>query len=451
MTDTGLIAKYNIPGPRYTSYPTVPYWNKQQWDPGKWCEFLALSQQEEPVKLLALYIHLPYCDSLCTFCGCHKHITTNHAVESRYIDAVLTEWKLLAASLDKHSSIQELHLGGGTPTFFAPEELKRLIAGIKSVFPFTGSAALSFEAHPNSTTRKHLEVLHEQGFRRVSFGIQDYDPVVQKAIHRMQSFELVESCHKQAKEVGFTAISHDLVYGLPKQTLSGFQHAIRCTLQLKPDRISLYSYAHVPWIKGTGQRGYSESDLPDPDLKREIYEVSRQMLVTNGYVEIGMDHFALPGDSLAKAAGEKQLHRNFMGYTTKSSGLLIGLGMSAISECKSGFAQNEKSTARYLELVESGLLPVTRGHEMSAPDMEIRQHILNLMCRFETEIPEDTLLNRLELELQLSELISDGLVEWEQNTIRILPKGIPFVRNCCMAFDAYLKDLNPVKQFSMTI
>jgi oxygen-independent coproporphyrinogen-3 oxidase len=451
MTDSGLIAKYNIPGPRYTSYPTVPYWNVQQWDIRNWCKRIAISQQEEQAKQLALYIHLPYCDSLCTFCGCHKHITTNHAVESRYIDAVLKEWKLIAASLDKNSTIHELHLGGGTPTFFAPEELKRLIEGIKSVFPFTSEAVLSFEAHPVSTTRRHLEVLYDQGFRRVSFGIQDYDPVVQKAIHRMQSFALVQSCHQQAKAVGFNAISHDLVYGLPKQTLAGFQHTIRCTLQLKPERISLYSYAHVPWIKGTGQRGYSEADLPDPDLKRELYEVSKQMLVTNGYVEIGMDHFALPADSLAKAAAEKKLHRNFMGYTTHSCGLLIGLGMSAISECKFGFAQNEKSTARYLEMLENGQLPITRGHEMSAPDIEIRQHILNLMCRFETEIPQTTLLNRLELELQLSELISDGLVEWKGDLIRVLPKGIPFVRNCCMAFDAYLKDQNPVKQFSMTI
>jgi len=451
MADSGLIAKYNIPGPRYTSYPTVPYWNVQQWDIRKWCQLLAISQQEEPAKHLALYIHLPYCDSLCTFCGCHKHITTNHAVESRYIDAVLREWKLLSASLDKNSTIHELHLGGGTPTFFAPKELKRLIEGIKSVFPFTAAAALSFEAHPISTTRKHLEVLHDHGFRRVSFGIQDYDPVVQKAIHRIQSFELVQSCHQEAKAIGFNAISHDLVYGLPRQTLSGFQQTIRCTLQLKPERISLYSYAHVPWIKGTGQRGYSESDLPNPDLKRALYEVSKQMLVTHGYVEIGMDHFALPADDLAKAVVEKNLHRNFMGYTTNSSGLLIGLGMSAISESKFGFAQNEKSTARYLEMIESGQLPITRGHEMSALDIEIRQHILNLMCRFETEIPQTTLLNRLELELQLSELISDGLVEWKKDLIRVLPKGIPFVRNCCMAFDAYLKDQNPVKQFSMTI
>ena len=177
MTDTGLIAKYNIPGPRYTSYPTVPYWNVHQWDVEEWSKLITISQQEEQFKHLALYIHLPYCDSLCTFCGCHKHITTNHAVESRYIDAVLKEWRLLSASLDNKSLIHELHLGGGTPTFFAPEELKRLIEGIKSVFPFTEAAALSFEAHPNSTTGKHLEVLHGQGFRRVSFGIQDYDPV----------------------------------------------------------------------------------------------------------------------------------------------------------------------------------------------------------------------------------------------------------------------------------
>lgn len=450
MTDTGLIAKYTIPGPRYTSYPTVPYWNKSQWGINKWCELIEQSQQDEPMKRLALYVHLPYCDSLCTFCGCHKHITTNHQVEKRYIDAVLKEWELLSTSLDKHSQIHELHLGGGTPTFFSPEELSRLIDGIKQVFPLTPEAELSFEAHPNSTSLEHLQALHTQGFRRVSFGIQDYDPVVQKAIHRIQSFELIQSCHQMAKRVGFNAISHDLVYGLPKQTLAGFQHTIQLTLELKPERISLYSYAHVPWIKGTGQRGYSESDLPCPTLKRQLYEGSKQTLVQNGYVEIGMDHFALPTDTLAIAVREKRLHRNFMGYTTNSSQLLIGLGMSAISECRFGFAQNEKNTKIYLETIESGQLPITRGHQMSALDIEIRRHILNLMCHFETEIPKDTLMNRLELELQLSELLSDGLIEWKKDLIRILPKGVPFVRNCCMAFDAYLKDQKPVNQFSMT-
>ncbi|MDF3026690.1 MAG: oxygen-independent coproporphyrinogen oxidase [Fluviicola sp.] len=451
MAKPDLIAKYNVPGPRYTSYPTVPYWNITQWETAKWCELINTSQQNDPSKHLAIYIHLPYCDSLCTFCGCHKHITTNHDVESRYIDAVLKEWQMLASSLDKDSQIHELHLGGGTPTFFDPKELKRLIEGIKLIFPFTTNAELSFEAHPNSTSREHLQVLYEQGFRRVSFGIQDYDPLVQQAIHRIQTYEQVKTCHESAKNHGFNEISHDLVYGLPKQTISGFNETILKTLELKPQRISLYSYAHVPWIKGTGQRGYNEQDLPDANLKRMLYEMAKQTFLADGYVEIGMDHFALPNDSLALAAKQKRLHRNFMGYTTNASSLLIGLGMSAISECTFGFAQNEKTVARYLELVENGQLPLTRGHHMNQSDQEIRKHILNLMCRFETELPEKTVLNRLELELQLHELISDGLVEWVENTIRILPQGIPFVRNCCMAFDAYLKDQIPVKQFSMTI
>ena len=451
MTKPDLIAKYNVPGPRYTSYPTVPYWNVMQWETDKWCSLLKTSQQNDQSKYLAIYIHLPYCDSLCTFCGCHKHITTNHDVESRYINAVLKEWRILADSLDKDSQIHELHLGGGTPTFFDPKELKRLIEGIKLIFPFTTQAELSFEAHPNSTSLEHLQVLNEQGFRRVSFGIQDYDPIVQQAIHRIQKFEQVSNCHQAAKSNGFNEISHDLVYGLPKQTLSGFKETILKTLELKPQRVSLYSYAHVPWIKGTGQRGYSEQDLPDANLKRMLYEMAKQAFVTNGYVEIGMDHFALPNDPLALAAAEKRLHRNFMGYTPNQSSLLIGLGMSAISECTFGFAQNEKTVTRYLEKIENGQLPITRGHQMSQSDQEIRKHILNLMCRFETELPEKTTLSRLELELQLHDLISDGLVEWVENTIRILPKGIPFVRNCCMAFDAYLKDQIPVKQFSMTI
>nr|WP_218916802.1 oxygen-independent coproporphyrinogen III oxidase [Fluviicola taffensis] len=449
--DSSLIAKYNVPGPRYTSYPTVPYWNVQQWESEKWLKLIQMSQQKNASKNLSLYIHLPYCDSLCTFCGCHKHITKNHQVEKRYIDAVLKEWQLLAISLDKNTQINELHLGGGTPTFFAASELSRLIEGIKYIFPFTPNSELSFEAHPNSTSLEHLQTLHQQGFRRVSFGIQDYDSIVQQAIHRIQTVDQVANCHKNAQETGFTGISHDLVYGLPKQNLGGFQKTIQQTLNFKPQRIALYSYAHVPWIKGTGQRGYNEEDLPDASLKRQLYELAKQAFVTEGYIEIGMDHFALPSDSLAIAASEKKLHRNFMGYTTQTSNLLIGLGMSAISECEFGFAQNEKSVSNYLELIEKGKMPITRGHEMSKGDMEIRQHILNLMCRFETLIPENSVISKLELELQLHELITDDLVEMNQNTVRILPKGIPFIRNCCMAFDAYLKDQNPVKQFSMTI
>ncbi|MDR0800962.1 oxygen-independent coproporphyrinogen III oxidase [Fluviicola sp.] len=451
MTTSELIQKYNVPGPRYTSYPPVPYWNLQQWEAKDWISLIRKAQNNETNKKLSLYIHLPYCDSLCTFCGCHKHITKNHQVEERYIDAVLKEWLLIAPNLHPASEVEEIHLGGGTPTFFAADELVRLINGLKQILPFSQEIELSFEAHPNSTTKEHLEKLNKIGFRRISFGIQDYDPIVQQAIHRIQPAEQVFACHEQAKKYGFSSISHDLVFGLPKQSMEGFKNTVKQTLFLKPNRISLYSYAHVPWVKGTGQRGFDEADLPSPELKRRLYEYAKNNFLQEGYREIGMDHFALPDDALAIAAAEKKLHRNFMGYTTTPNELLIGLGMSAISDCKLGFAQNEKTVSEYLRRVEAGELPLTKGHQLNERDLEIRWHILNLMCRFETIFPQETLLNRVEILEKLSEMINDKLISIQNDVITILPAGIPFVRNCCMAFDTYFEHDIAMRKFSMTI
>lgn len=451
MTASELIQKYNVPGPRYTSYPPVPYWNLQQWETADWISLIRKAQNDETNRKLSLYIHLPYCDSLCTFCGCHKHITKNHQVEGRYIDAVLKEWQLIAPNLHPESEIEEIHLGGGTPTFFTAGELVRLIKGLKATLPFSNAIELSFEAHPNSTTEEHLVKLNQLGFRRISFGIQDYDPVVQQAIHRIQSAEQVFFCHELAKNHGFSSISHDLVFGLPKQSMEGFRNTVKQTLFLKPQRISLYSYAHVPWVKGTGQRGFDEADLPAPELKRSLYESAKNSFLQEGYIEIGMDHFALPDDALAQAATEKKLHRNFMGYTTTPNELLIGLGMSAISDCKLGFAQNEKSVSDYLRRVEADELPLTKGHKLDEKDLEIRQHILNLMCRFETVFPEHTLLDKAEIREKLSEMIRDNLISIRDNTMTVLPAGIPFVRNCCMAFDTYFEHDIATRKFSMTI
>ena len=451
MTASELIQKYNVPGPRYTSYPPVPYWNIQQWQANDWLSLVRKAQEAGSDKKLSLYIHLPYCDSLCTFCGCHKHITKNHQVEGRYIDVVLKEWRLIAENLDPESEIEEIHLGGGTPTFFAADELVRLIQGLNNILPFSVNVEMSFEAHPNSTTNEHLEKLHALGFKRISFGIQDYDPVVQQAIHRIQSKEQVLFCHESARKYGYESISHDLVFGLPKQSMEGFKDTVEQTLNLKPDRISLYSYAHVPWVKGTGQRGFDEADLPSADLKRSLYEYAKNVFLQEGYIEIGMDHFALPGDSLALAVSNKKLHRNFMGYTTTQNSLLIGLGMSAISDCKLGFAQNEKSVSEYLNRVENNELPITKGHQLSESDLEIRQHILNLMCHFETTFPKITTLNREKTEEKLTEMVHDGLVTIKNGTIGISETGIPFVRNCCMAFDTYFENDIAVRKFSMTI
>ena len=450
-----LVEKYNVPGPRYTSYPTVPFWKSDSLSVSDWLETIERNSNTFVTDEISLYIHLPYCESLCTFCGCHKRITKNHAVEGPYIDAVIKEWQLYNERFNFTPIIRELHFGGGTPTFFAPDELIRLVQAIfnaDSIDP--NEAELSFEAHPNNTSLEHLEKLHAFGFRRLSLGIQDYSPTVQQAINRIQPFEDVKKVHEQAKQIGYTSISHDLVFGLPKQRMNDIIDTVTKTLELRPDRIALYSYAHVPWIKGNGQRGYDESDLPQDNEKRSLYEKAKSMLEAEGYIEIGMDHFALPHDDLAKAFQQKNLHRNFMGYTTQNTDFLLGLGMSSISDSWFGFAQNEKSTEKYMEIVNSGVIPIFRGHILSDLDLEIRGYILDLMCHFETTLQADSPFKDVQTAIigRLAEMVKDGLVVIEENKVRVTESGIPFVRNCCMAFDQDLADKQQRENlFSKTI
>lgn len=450
-----IIEKYNVPGPRYTSYPTVPFWKKPQLNVQEWTKTISHNSSVFQTNELSLYIHLPYCESLCTFCGCHKRITKNHAVEEPYIDAVIKEWELYKKEFNFSPDIKELHFGGGTPTFFSPDELIRLVQSIfnaKSIDP--RHTELSFEAHPNNTTKEHLEKLHAFGFRRLSLGIQDYSPTVQQAINRIQPFEEVKKVHDLAKNTGYKSISHDLVFGLPKQKMSDIIDTVSKTLELRPDRIALYSYAHVPWIKGNGQRGYDESDLPQDSVKRELYEKAKSMLESEGYIEIGMDHFALEHDDLAIAFKNKNLHRNFMGYTTQNTNFLLGLGMSAISDSWFGFAQNEKKTEEYMKIVNKGIIPIFRGHILSEIDLEIRRYILDLMCHFETEFNSESKNVKLHSDIKnrLKEMVEDGLVRIDGNKVTITEKGIPFVRNCCMAFDQDLADsIERKNMFSKTI
>ena len=450
-----FIKKYNVPGPRYTSYPTVPFWKNDQLSENEWIESINTNYNFFQSSDISVYIHLPFCESLCTFCGCHKRITKNHAVETPYLEAVLKEWSLYLEKLPFQPNIKELHFGGGTPTFFSAQNLRTLVEEIfqaKSIDP--ASVELSFEAHPNNTSNEQLVELYNFGFRRLSLGIQDYSPIVQQAIHRIQSFEQVKKVHDEARKIGYTSISHDLVFGLPKQTLEAIIDTVNKTLKLKPDRISLYSYAHVPWIKGNGQRGFDENDLPQSEVKRALYEKAKQILEINGYKEIGMDHFALDHDDLAKAFKEKKLHRNFMGYTTKATSCMIGLGMSAISDSWFGFAQNDKSVEGYIALLEENKLPIFRGHLLSDLEVEIRGYILDLMCHFETEFSASSNYQHIHEEIKdkLSDLINDGLVEVQGAKVIVTEKGIPFVRNCCMAFDQDLKN-NPISErlFSKTI
>ncbi|WKK66934.1 oxygen-independent coproporphyrinogen III oxidase [Lutimonas zeaxanthinifaciens] len=449
-----LIQKYNIPGPRYTSYPTVPFWDKEGIMLEDWKETVVRAFKESNEKEgVSLYIHLPFCENLCTFCACHKRITKRHSVEEPYIDTVLKEWDLYCDLLDEKPLIREIHLGGGTPTFFSSKNLRKLIDGIFKRADKFEEFEFSYEAHPNHTSEEQLRTLYELGSRRNSFGIQDYDPVVQKAINRVQSFEQIERIHRLSQEVGYTSISHDLVFGLPFQTEDSIRNTIKNTIALKPDRIAYYSYAHVPWIKGVGQRGFDENDLPKDKEKRHLYELGKQLFFDAGYVEIGMDHFALPTDSLHKAMTSHKLHRNFMGYTAGKTELMIGLGMSSISDSWYAFAQNEKSVEAYTERVNQGQIPIFRGHLLTPEDLIIRKHILNLMCNLETEwnVGLDASIKDQILE-RLSEIFEDGLIKLEGNKLIVEEKGRMFVRNICMAFDLRLINNKPdTRIFSMTI
>ena len=450
-----LINKYNVSGPRYTSYPTVPYWDLDSFSLVQWKASLKRSFEESNASEgLSLYIHLPFCESLCTFCGCHKRITKRHEVESPYIKAVLKEWSLYVQLLGHKPKIKELHLGGGTPTFFSPENLDFLISNLLLTSELAEDYEFSFEGHPNNTTEAHLQTLYNLGFRRVSYGVQDYNLNIQKAINRIQPFENVKRATDLARKIGYTSVGHDIIFGLPFQTEADVIETINKTKALMPDRIAFYSYAHVPWIKGNGQRGFSDNDLPSAESKRKQYETGKQQFEAASYVEIGMDHFALKNDTLYKAMEHKTLHRNFMGYTASKTQAMIGLGVSAISDSWYGFAQNVKSNEEYYHLLEHNIIPVFKGHILNAEDLVIRKHILNLMCNFETSWEDDDLLfdELPEVLIKLKEFELDDLLQFGLKKVIVTEKGKPFIRNICMAFDVLLQRKKPDTQlFSMTI
>lgn len=449
-----LIDKYNIPGPRYTSYPTVPYWDESTFSPEKWRETVIRSFHESNAEEgISIYIHLPFCEALCTFCACHKRITKQHSVEIPYLESVLKEWKLYLELFEEKPKLKELHLGGGTPTFFSPKNLKTLLEGIFETVEIAEHPEFSFEGHPNNTTRDHLQTLYDLGFRRVSFGVQDYDPKVQKAINRIQPFENVKNVTEWAKEIGYSGISHDLVFGLPHQSWEAMEHTIRKTMELKPDRLAFYSYAHVPWVKGVGQRGFDENDLPSGEEKRRLYEDGKKLLQDLGYIEVGMDHFSLEHDDLYQSLIQKKLHRNFMGYTSSNTQLMVGLGMSAISDSWYAFAQNVKTVEEYQKMVEEGQIPVVKGHILDEEDLTVRRHILNLMCQLETTFTDKNSFPELENAFEmLEEMEKDELVEIYDNQIKITEKGRAFTRNVAMVFDLRMMRNKPeTRIFSMTI
>ena len=436
--ETSLAEKYNIPVPRYTSYPTVPHW-KEGIDTDAWKNSFVKSFTEgNPKDGISLYIHLPFCESLCTYCGCTKRITTNHSVENEYIDAVLAEWRIYRNLMPSPPVIRELHLGGGTPTFFSPANLGKLVKGLLKNAVLHPQYSSSLEGHPNNTRREHLDVLYGLGFRRVSYGVQDLNIEVQRLIHRIQPFEHVQKATADAREAGFTSVNFDLIYGLPGQSPERLARTIKDALTLSPDRVAFYSYAHVPQVS-CNQRLIDEKLLPSASEKLELYLQGRRLFMDHGYTDIGMDHFSLPGDELYAAWMGGRLHRNFMGYTVQKSSLLLGLGMSAISDIADAYAQNSKSLTDYYRAISAGRLPTTKGFFLQREDKVFRRHILDIACKGKTTVDPQwsAIFNEWTLP-QLRHLEKDGLVTVQGNDIRLTATGNSFLRHVCKAFDLRL-------------
>ena len=444
-----LFAKYDVPAPRYTSYPTVPFWSDMPTTE-QWLTELEKAFDDQSATW-SLYFHLPFCESLCTFCACNTVITRNHGREEGYRNLLLKEWSHYLERIPKlrERPLLGVHLGGGTPTFFAPENLRQILRPILSEAKIDqGRFEASVEVHPGHTTREHLVTLRELGFTRISIGVQDFDPEVQRIVNRNQPYEVTKTCTDTARELGYTSVNYDLIYGLPKQTLERFGESVDTVIELRPDRIALYSFALVPWIK-PAQRSYTDEDIPKAGEKRALYEMARERLEHAGYVEIGMDHFALPHDGMAKAQREGSLHRNFQGYTETRTSVLLGLGVSAISETPTCFHQNEKAFPVYERRVSQGEIPTFRGHLLSEEDRELREQILKFMTQFEVSLHDDQPDDAKNF---LSSLIDDGLVQVQDQKLMLTERGRPFLRNACMFFDYRLRRQQPqAKTFSQAL
>ena len=450
MTTSELLKKYDVPVPRYTSYPTVPYWSDSPTSE-EWIESVRRCLDQERTTW-SLYLHLPFCETLCTFCGCNTMITRNHDRENPYVQTLLKEFSLYADPLPllKSKPLRQIHLGGGTPTFLSAANLDKLVGGIlKQVKVEEGRFEGSIEVDPRRTKPEQLEVLLKHGFRRVSMGVQDFDPEVQRIVNRVQPFEQTRDLTETARRLGYDSVNFDLIYGLPKQQLESFSKSIDKTIDLRPDRIALYSFALVPWIKPQ-QRLFKDEDLPPGEEKRALYEMAYGKLTKAGYIEIGMDHFALADDALALAQKDGSLHRNFMGYTEWRTDLLLGLGVSSISETPDCFHQNEKVLPVYERKIGEGALATLRGHKLNAEDQERREQILRFMTVGKVQLADPK--QSEDVAKFLSDMIADGLVSLNAGLLEITEKGRPFLRNACVALDQRLRSQKPTtKVFSQAL
>jgi len=452
-----LLAKYDRPGPRYTSYPTAVEFH-EGFTPQRYLEKLdeAAASPEEP---LSVYVHLPFCRERCSFCGCNVIITQKPGVAAAYIEDVEREVALVADRLKKRTHLVQYHWGGGTPTFLSLEEIERVYRAFADRFTFEPGAEIAIEVDPRVTTHRQAELLVKLGFNRFSMGVQDFDSEVQEAVNRYQTFQQTKDLHEHLRGLGVESINFDFIYGLPHQTPESFRKTIQLALELRPDRVAVYSYAFVPWIKAH-QKAIHLEDLPPREVKLELFGIAHELFTADGYQQIGMDHFALAGDSLARAARDHTLHRNFMGYTTHPARDSVGFGVSAIGDLGGAFAQNTKKLNRYKDALDEGHPPIERGFERSQDDEIRRDVIQSLMCNFYLDIRAVERIHRIDFAPyfadSLRELdegpVGSGFLTRTRDAIEVTPQGRLFVRNICMAFDGYLKRHEGEKQlFSRTV
>lgn len=444
-----LFEKYDVPAPRYTSYPTVPYWeaapSEEQW----FDDLLDCSGRAGST--WSMYLHLPFCESRCAFCGCNTMWTSDHSLEKPYVEALCAELQLYLDRVPslKKKPLRQLHLGGGSPTFFGSESLESLLSSLlTNITVDQENFDASVEVNPRFTSHEQLRVLSGFGFRRLSIGVQDFDEKVQEAVRRPQPPAMTSELADFARSIGFASVNFDLIFGLPFQTPQSMKATANRTIELRPDRIALYSLALVPWIK-PAHKELAETAPRGPE-KRALYELCRQSFLEAGYIEIGMDHFALPADSLARAAEDGNLHRNFMGYTDMRTDILVALGASAISQSPGCFHQNEKSPDVYREKVMGGHLATLKGHVLTVQDRVRQKQILDLMTRFRVEFESAEQESRVTE--MLSPLIEDSLVAIRDGVLELTAKGRPFMRNACVAFDDRLRLNKPdTRIFSQSV
>jgi oxygen-independent coproporphyrinogen III oxidase len=440
-----LVPRYAIDGPRYTSYPTAPVWT-EAYGPDDYRADLA-DDEIEASDGLSLYVHVPFCDALCHFCACNKVITPDHSRAAGFLDTIEREIDAVRAATRVPRAATQLHWGGGTPTWLAPDEIRRLFRALAEAFPLRADAEISIEVDPRVTTREHVETLTECGFNRISMGVQDFDPRVQQAIHRIQPAADTARLVEWSRRAGFESVNFDLIYGLPYQTVASFERTLDQLFAIGPDRIALYSYAHVTWI-AKQQRGFERHDLPDATTKLQIMLTAVRRFLAEGYLFIGLDHFAREGDELAKALEDRALRRNFMGHTTQAGVDLIGFGPSAISELRASYAQSQRELPAWETAVRERGIATMRGHRLSRADIERRWIINRILCHGDLRAREfEDTFGRAFTAAYRPELASlagareDGLIETDADgSFRTTAIGRLLVRPIAMAFDAYLPE-----------